>query len=213
MDLIASFDQVGNRASERAAKFVIKHPDRVTDLLDLMGSRNKRIKNAAAKAVRIISGENPKLLVSYHRRFCELIHSGDSIVKWISIDVIGNLTYIDDRGRVNAGVLRHLFGLLRDESIVTAAHAIETLGKIAENKNRYRKVITEELHRIQRMRRNPECRDILLGKAIDSFNRYWEQSTRPVQEKISELVIRQLKNQRPGTRKRATNFAKKHAIC
>jgi hypothetical protein len=168
-----------------------------------MGSQEKRVKNAAAKAVRRISEDHPQLLLPYIGYFRDLLDQEDSILKWIATDVIGNLSSLDIKGIADTATLGLLFDMLSDDSIVTASHSISALGKVAQNSDKHREEITQQLARVERISRNPECRNILLGKVIDAYSLYYLESSESSREKIISLAKRQLKNPRPATKRRA----------
>jgi hypothetical protein len=81
--------------------------------------------------------------------------------------------------------------------MVTAANTISALGKVALNKPRLRKKITEELVKVDTLHHSPECRNILAGKAIEAFGLYIAE----VKDK-KEIIIfaeKNLKNRRNAT--------------
>jgi hypothetical protein len=209
MKIHAKLQEKGNKGAEDAVSFVLRTPTKSSELLDAMYSRSKRVKNAAAKAVRIISEDMPELLLPYFDKFAELMRGDDTILKWISIDVIGNLSGIDSHDKVNQTILRHLCLMLSDESMVTASHAIDSLGKIAAGKEKFRSQITKELLRVETIERNAECRDILLGRTILSYSSYVNTISEKEKEAVIALANRQLNNRRVATRKKVEEFLKR----
>jgi hypothetical protein len=203
MNITATFEKHGNRCAERVARYVGKHPGHLDELLSDMISPTKRVKNAAAKTVRILSESDPELLAPHTERFEELMGGDDTIVKWIAVDVIGNLAAVDPDLRIRSGTLRSLYTMLGDDSMVTASHAIDSLGKIAEGHPRLRRRITGELARVEDVRRSADCRNILLGRVLQSYGRYWAEAGKTQQAEIASFVERQRKNRFPATRKKA----------
>ena len=206
MNIVREMKENGNRSSERVARFVVEDPGRLSQLLTEVVSESKRVKNAAAKSARIISERQPGILLPQFRFFSDLIHHDDTILRWIAIDVIGNLSAVDDKGYVDIKILRELFGLLSNESMITASHSIDALGKIAQVKARYRRRITEELRRVEVIERNKECRNILPGRVIDSYRRYSSLASKKERQTMLALATRQRNNRRSSTRKRAELF-------
>jgi hypothetical protein len=92
--------------------------------------------------------------------------------------------------------------------MITAAHSVENLWKIAINKLQYRKRITAALLRVAFPKRNPEYRNILIGKTIVALDQYYDliQDKKPV----LAFVGCQLSNSRSTTRKRAEALLKKN---
>jgi HEAT repeat protein len=200
----------GNKGAEDVSDLVMEDPKQLPALVDLMSSRSKRVKNAAAKATRIISERMPELLLPYFDKFVELTRGEDTILKWISIDLIGNLARVDSKGRINEILLKDLYTFLADESMVTASHAIDSLAEIAVNKAEFRDEITRQLLKVETIERNAECRDILLGRTMMSYSAYFDKLSLEEREAVISLAQRQLNNKRNATRKKAESFLKKY---
>jgi len=90
--------------------------------------------------------------------------------------------------------------------MITAAHAIAALGTIAVHKPRCRKEITSNLLRVEKIKRNPECRNILIGHTILALTDYIDQ----LRDKTAVLAFAQRarKNSRNATKKKAEKFLK-----
>lgn len=194
----------GNKAAEQVARQVMENKKLLPHLYVGVTGSHKRIKNAAAKTLQILSARNPKLLYAQLDFFLQLIDGDDTILKWIAIDVIGNVSSVDTKNRISKTILLTLYDLLSDESMITAAHAIAALGHIAIHKPRHRKEITAHLLRVENIERNPECRNILIGHTIIALTEYIDQ----LRDKKAVLAFarRALKNSRPATRKKAEKF-------
>ncbi|UCH64418.1 MAG: hypothetical protein JSW63_07215 [Ignavibacterium sp.] len=205
------FEKEGNKAAERVAELAVKNKSVLKQVLDGATSENKRIKNAAAKCLREVSRINPKKLYPDFNIFVKLIDGDDTILKWNVIEVLSNLTEVDNEnlpagkaGKFNIKVLNKYFALLYDESMVTAANTITALGKVALNKPRLRNKITEELVKVDALPHSTECRNILAGHAFLAFEKYID----GVKDKkeIKLFVEKHLKNRRNATRKKAEKF-------
>ena len=203
------FQDKGNQAAEQIARQVIEDRKLLAQLYDGVTGPNKRIKNAAAKTLQILSARNPKLLYAKLDFFLQLIDGDDTILKWIALDVIGNVAAVDTKNRIHKTVLLTLYDLLSDESMITAAHAIAALGLIAVHKPRHRKEITAHLLCVENIRRNPECRNILIGQTILALTKYFDQI--PDTKAVLDFAQRALINSRPATRKKAEKFLKPFA--
>ena len=198
------FQDQGNKAAEHIARQVIENKKLLTQLYDGVTGSNKRVKNAAAKTMQILSARKPNLLYPKFDFFLQLINSDDTILKWIAIGVIGNVSAVDTKNRINKKILHTLYNLLSDESMITASHAIAALGNIAVHKPRHRKEITANLLRVEKIKRNSECRNILIGHTILALTEYTDQ----VRDKKAVLAFAQraLKNSRHATKKKAEKF-------
>ncbi len=191
----------GNKAAERVAELALKNKSVLKQVLEGAASENKRVKNASAKCLREVSRTNPKKLHPNFDFFIELISGDDTILKWNAIEVLSNLTEVDTENKFNAKVLNKYILLLNDESMVTAANTVTALGKVALNKPRLRKKITEELVKVETLPHSPECRNILAGKAIETFGKYIDKLKD--KKEIKRFAEKHLKNKRNATRKRA----------
>jgi len=194
----------GNKAAEHIAQQVIENKKLLTQLYDGVTGSHKRVKNAAAKTLQILSTRKPNLLYPKFDFFLQLIDGDDNILRWIAIDVIGNVSSVDTKNQINKKILQQLYDLLSDESMITAAHSISALGQIAVHKPRVRKEIAASLLRVEKIKRNPECRNILIGHTILALTEYADQLRD--KKKVLTFARRALKNSRNATRKKAEKF-------
>ncbi|UCE20445.1 MAG: hypothetical protein JSV84_08955 [Gemmatimonadota bacterium] len=204
IDIFEEFKERGNRAVDDVAQLAIKNIAVLKKVFEGAGSPSKRIKNAAGKTLQIISEIAPQKLYLRFNYIVNLIEGEDTILKWIAIDMVGNLSGVDRENKINKKFLTKLYDLLSDESMITAGHSIETLGKIARNKARYRKEITTELLKVEKIERNEECRNIHIGQTIQAFSEYVEflKDKKP----ILAFAKRAVKNSRNATKRKAERF-------
>jgi hypothetical protein len=206
-DIISILKVKGNKAAGEAAKFAMNDGVLLQQLFEGAGSSNKRVKNAAAKALRIISETEPAKLYSKFDFFFKLMNGEDTILKWIAIDIIGNLSSVDRQNKINKKVLRKFFALRDDEVMITAAHSIDNLWKIALRKPRYANDITSKLLKEDAVERSADCRNILAGKTIATLSEYF--AIIPDQAPVLAYAKGHLNNSRNGTRKKAEEFLKR----
>ncbi|HJN53398.1 MAG: hypothetical protein QGI68_13690 [Pseudomonadales bacterium] len=211
MNVTATLQKDGNKASEHVARYVVDHADSLEELLQGMSSDVKRVKNAAAKAIRFVSEEAPELLIPHFATIRKFMSSPDTICKWIAVDVIGNLARADHDGLVDHSVMKVLTEQVEDDALITAGHAIDALGKIASAKPRRRTRITAALMQVETLERNAECRNILLGKTVEAFRRYHRVASPSTRGHMEDVAKRLLTNDRPSTRRRAESFIKQRA--
>jgi len=191
---------------------VIKNPSLLPEILNGISSENPRVKFKSAKTLRFMSEKNPEMLYTEMDFFSRLLDSENNIIKWIAIDVIGNLTSIDSENKFDK-IFNKYFGLLSDKSMITVGHVIDNSGKIAKAKPYLTEKITSELLKIEKIPTKPhltlECKNILLGKTIQAFNMYFVQITD--KSSIVSFVKRQIKNTRNATKAKAERFLKRFA--
>lgn len=202
-------EKLGNREilPRDLAEVVKKNMDLLPKIIEGVTSPNKRIKNGTAKILRTISEDYPERLYPKFDFFVKHMNGNDTILKWLAMDTIANLAPIDKKNRIDK-ILSTYYRLLSDESMVTAAHAVESLGKIAKAKSKYQEEITRQLFRVKTIERGSECRNILLGKVILAFDGYMDQ----VHDKkeIISFVKRELNNSRNATSVKAEKFLKRY---
>ena len=199
-------DALGKKGieAEDLADKVSRNPDLLPEILDGVSSAEARLRFNSAKILRIISEKQPKILYSKIEFFVDLLDSENNILKWIAIDIIGNLASVDSENKIDR-IFRKFYDLLSDESMITAGHVIDNSGKIAVAKPYLQDRITEKLLKVEKIEyKTSECRNILLGKVISSFDKYIDQFEN--KKKMISLVRRQLKNSRKATRAKAEKF-------
>jgi len=199
-------DELGKKGieAEDLADKVSRNPDLLPEILDGVSSAEARLRFNSAKILRIISEKQPKILYSKIEFFVDLLDSENNILKWIAIDIIGNLASVDSENKFDR-IFRRFYDLLSDESMITAGHVIDNSGKIAVAKPYLQDRITEKLLKVEKIEyKTSECRNILLGKVISSFDKYIDQFEN--KKKMISLVRRQLKNSRKATRAKAEKF-------
>lgn len=199
-------DALGKKGieAEDLADKVSRNPDLLPEILDGVSSAEARVRFNSAKILRIISEKQPKILYSKIEFFVDLLDSENNILKWIAIDIIGNLASVDSENKFDR-IFRRFYDLLSDESMITAGHVIDNSGKIAVAKPYLQDRITEKLLKVEKIEyKTSECRNILLGKVISSFDKYIDQFDN--KKKMISLVRRQLKNSRKATRAKAEKF-------
>jgi hypothetical protein len=199
----------GNRAAEKIAARATQDQAVLAVLLQGVTSVEKRVKNASAKALQLISEKDPAKLCREFDLFERLLDGDDNILKWIACDVIGNMAGVDSRKKVGGKVVAKLLRLLEDPVMITAAHATAALGRIAERKPEYRQSITAALVQPDSVRRHPECHNILAGKRIEAMARYAELVKDA--EPMLAFARGQLRNTRGATRKKAERSVRKFA--
>lgn len=194
--------------SKDIAKKVVKNPQLIPTLLNLVSSDITRVKFRSIKVLSIVSGKDPEMLYSHIDFFIELLDNDNKVIMWNAMDIIANLTAVDSQERIKE-IFEKFYDFLSDESMVTAGHVVDNSWKIAKAKPEYQNKIICKLLELEKIPRDDECRNILLGKTILSFDKYFDE----VQDKeeVISLVERQLNNPRNATKVKAERFLKKHS--
>ena len=175
------------------------------DLENLL-SENPKVKYVFAKQLLSIAKENPKALYPRLDFFVNLLENENQIIKWTSIDIIGYLSKVDEKKKIDR-LLQRLFGFLNSGKLITANHAIFALSEIAVNKPEYKDKITEELLKVEHYNYDiTECRNIAIGKVILALGMYVDQIEN--KKSIVEFLQRQTNNTRNATKKKAQELLK-----
>jgi len=191
--------------AEDMAKIVIKDPGLLPEIFNGISSENPRIRFKSAKTLRVISEKIPEILYSKMDFFINLLDTQNRILKWNAIDVIGNLTSIDSKNEFDE-IFKKYYSFLSAESMITVAHVVDNSEKIAKAKPHLTEKITHELFKVEKIPRNQECKNILLGKAILAFGMFFDQIEN--KDDVISFVKRQLNNARNATKAKAEKILK-----
>jgi len=197
-----------NRGAYEAAELCLKTPEVINALLPYLEKEDKVLKNALIKTFAVISKKSPQTLYPYFPFFSDLMLDPDRILQWNAIDIVANMAEVDELGYFDQSMIQRYLNLLEDTSMITAAHSVDNLWKIAKSVKWAQNTIAEHLLRIDKIKRNPECAHILTGKAIQSFSRFLPEIKD--KSKVIGFVERQLANPRPATAKKAQHFMNKY---
>jgi len=203
------FDKLsdGTITAEDLAKKLVSEPGLVPKVIDNISSHVTKVRFACAKTLNILSKEKPEILYPEFEYFVKLMDSTNNIIKWNAIDVLANLAAVDAENKFDA-IFDKYFELLHDRVMITAAHVVDNSSTIAKSKPDLTSDITASLLKIERAQlASPECREILIGKAIVAFDGYFEQIED--KDKIIAFVKRQTSSRRNATKVKAHRFLKK----
>ena len=193
--------------AEKVAADLVENPGLAPQIMDGLSSPVAGVKFGCAKILRITSITIPQKLYPYFDEFADLLKSPNNIIKWNAIDIIAGLTKADQHNKFEK-LFRFYYDLLKDESMVTAAHVIENSPMIAAAKPHLLQKISKELLKIEHIQRNSECRNILMGKAILAYDHMFDLIDD--REDVLSFVKRQTANRRNATKKKAERFLEKH---
>jgi hypothetical protein len=190
---------------ESTARRIAKEKGLLSRMIDGITSEKPQIKYKSGKILMTLSEQNPRMLYSEWDHFANLLDSENTFMKSIGIRILSNLTRVDTKNKFDK-IFNKFYGLLNDESMVTAANLVDHSGMIAKAKPKLQSRITKRLLGIDGTDHGRECKNILKGKAILSFGEYFEEARN--KKKIIDFVTGQLQNTRPATRKKAKKFLK-----
>ena len=206
-DLVDELNQKEDH-SKCIAEKAINNPQLISVLLNLISSDIKRVKFRSIKVLNIVSGKNPKILYPHVDFFIELLDNVNKVILWNAMDILANLSAVDSQKKIE-DIFEKFYGFLSDESMITAGHVVDNSWKIVKSKHEYENRITGKLLELEEIPRDGECQNILLGKAILSFDKYFDEIQD--KEEVISLVKRQLNSPRNATKVKAERFLKEHS--
>jgi hypothetical protein len=195
--------------SESISMNVIKGKIPLSDIFEGLNSKTARVKYKCAKILRYISQKKPEMLYPRFDYFVSLLDTQNQILKWNAIDIIANLNCVDSDRRFEKVFLK-FYNKLKEGSLITSGHIIESSANIIKARPELKGKITEILLQQDDLPLpTEECRSIIGGKTIKLLSDCYDQIDN--KKEIVDFVIKQLQSQRPATRKKAGVFLKKHS--
>jgi hypothetical protein len=197
----ADFDAIANG--------VLRRPEQVGQLMDCLAALKPEVRYGAAKILKLVSRRAPQLLYPRFDDFFRLFDGDNTILRWASARILGNLAAADVECRFDRVLDRYLTPI-RGREMIGAANVIGGAARIAAALPHLAGRIAEAILEVEgAVYKTPECRNVAIGHAIRSFSEIFPllRDRRPV----FEFVARQLENARPATRKKAVEFRKRWA--
>ena len=195
-----------NVSVESIVKRVIKDNNLIGDLLEFTSSEKATIKYKSLKVLTLLSEQNSKLLYSKWDFFVNLLDNENTFLRTIGATIIANLTIVDKDQKFE-NIFDKYYNLLEDKSMINAANIAQRSGIIAKAKPHLQDEITNKLSNIDKTHHSLECKNIIKGKIILSFEEYFEEYKN--KEKIIQFAQKELKNTRSATRKKAEKLIRK----
>lgn len=195
-----------NVDAESIAKKVVKDERLLDDLLEGVSSEKAVIKYKSLKVLMLVSEQQPKMLYPEWDFFVKLLDDDNTFLRVIGATIIANLTRVDTKNKFEK-IFNKYYSLLEDESMINAANIAGRSGIIARAKPHLQGKITNKLLDIDKTHHSSECKNIIKGKAILSFEEYIGEFKD--KKKIIQFVRNELQNTRPATRKKAEKFLKR----
>jgi len=183
----------------------------IDTLLEGLRSPSAGVKYGSAKSLRLLSEQSPDRLYPHFELFFGLFEGDNTILRWGSTRILGNLAAVDREGKLDAAFDRFFTPVLGRE-MIGAANVIAAAAQIALAKPQFADRISAEILKVERASyRTPECRNVAIGHALQSLDRFFPHVTQP--GPVIEFVQRQLTNPRPATRRKAERFLKRWTAC
>lgn len=193
---------------EQAVKEVVKNPKLLNEVLEGISSDKGAVKFGCAKVLQLLSKSHPEMLYPQWDFFVDLLDNKNNILKWDGIIILANLTVVDKDKKFEK-IFDKYFGLINDSKMITAANVVGHSHIIVKAKPVLTQKIVNRLLKVEKGKwKTKECKNIVLGKAIIAFGKFWDQVND--KEKVIKFVKRQVNNTRAATKNKAKKFLKKY---
>ncbi|SHJ64549.1 hypothetical protein [Parasporobacterium paucivorans] len=185
----------------------------IPKLIGIINTEKGSVKFYCEKVIRLVSEKEPELVYPYYDEIAAFLDSSNSFIKWGGIVILSNLATVDDADNFRA-VSKKYFSMLHSDSMITANNVAGNAYKFVVKNPAYEKLITTEMFKIPgntylyKGEASPECRNIMLGSAIEYFDKVFEISEN--KEKMLAFAECQTDNTRKKVAKTAREFLKKH---
>ena len=192
---------------------LILHSKQIPRLVEALQTEKSSKKFAYEKALRLVSEKQPDLIYPYFDVFIDLLDSENSFLKWGAIMTVANLTAVDTKKKFEA-IFEKYYASITGPSLVTAANIIGSSVIIARAKPALIDSIAHEILKVEKARFqrkgsvSPECRNVAIGQAIDSFDGFYDRISD--KNTVIKFIRRQLKNTRKPVVKKAEQFIHKY---
>jgi hypothetical protein len=194
---------------DHLVKKVTRDSTLIPQVIEGVKSPTALVRFGSAKILRRLSEIDPELLYPYWDHFVERLSEPNTFLKADAMLVIANLAVVDSGGKFEKAFDK-FFSHLNDESMIPAASAAGISGKLALAKPNLQTKIVNRLVRIDDTDHGSECKNIIKGKVIESFEEFYEETSAANKRKMVDFVKGEIRNRRKSTRKKAEKFMAKH---
>ena len=179
------------------------HSEKILDdLLALIHEKKEKTRFNSYETLRVISITHPEKLYPKWQEFEDLLVHKNNYLKFIGINLLGNLVAVDTEGLFEKCFDRY-FGILEEEVTIAPAYVVRNSWKIVKAKPHLEHRITDMLLRLDAIHPGKQIA-MIKGEAIETFDHYFEISKN--QAGILKFVKEQLDNPSPKARKLAKGF-------
>jgi hypothetical protein len=211
-DILEQIAAKGADAGKLADR-LINDSKQIPALIEALKVEKSAKKFAYEKVLRLVSQKQPALIYPYFDFFCSLLDHDNNFLKWGAILTVANLTVVDTEKKFDA-LFEKYYAPISGPAMVTAANIIGSSATIARAKPALTDAIKTEILKVEKAKfllkgsPSPECRNVAIGHAIDTFDELFDQVTD--KSGVIAFVKRQRRNTRPQVAKRAEKFIRKH---
>ena len=186
----------------------MRKKDLVPLLVEGMAQKKAEVKYGSAKALRILTDENPDLLYPYFDTFAGLLGHANKIFQWEAIYVLAGLAGVDEEGKIN-GILDAYFARIEGPNMVTAANIVSGAARIVAAQPDLAPHLVAEILRAERGRyESADCYEVVSGAVLKAFTKIYKWVDDP--SLLVAFAKRHRVSSRPSTRKAAKALLAKY---
>jgi hypothetical protein len=180
--------------------------------LNDLNNTNPKIKYAMQKTILNLSETNPKVLYKDFDYFVDLLSNTNNILLWTGILVLGNLSSVDTKNKIDK-VLHKIVECLNMGKMITAANTVKSLVKIASSKPEMTDMIAIEILKTKDYNYDSdECSNILIGYILKNIPDIWDLLSDKNKQSFINLASHEINNSRPATAKKAEAFLSLYSV-
>jgi hypothetical protein len=151
------------------------------------------------------AGKDPQRVYPHFEAVAELLGSGSKIVRWNAMQILASLAPVVDANRVEP-LIEVFATFVRGDNLISAANAIQGLGKIARAKPVWVDRILPVLLKAETATyETPECRNVAIGGVLDVLGELWPRVRD--RKEVMAFVQRQQASTRAAVGRRAVQLA------
>jgi len=156
------------------------------------------------------SQKRPEMFYPYWDEIAELLHHKNSYHRDFALEIIGNLTRVDQENRF-AAIEEDYFSIIHDEKFMTGNYCVRNLLKIYRHKADQRdRIIATLLDIDNRCDYTQKQKAILKADVLVIFDEVYNEA--PEREEIAAFIKAEVHSISPKTRKKAKELMNKHNL-
>lgn len=207
-------EQIGIKGADidDIADSLLKDRKQIPGLVEALKAEKSSKKFAYEKTLRLLAAREPKLVYPYFEVFSDMLSSENSFLKWGAILTLANLTPADVEHKFEK-IFREYYAPIQGPAMITAANIIAGSATIVRARPELADAVAKEILKVEKanfLRKgapSPECRNVAIGQAIDTFDRIYEHIG--AKGTVRKFIRRQLANRRKQVAGKAERFLKK----
>ena len=159
---------------------------------------------AAGKELCLTAEKDPSRIYPHFDNIADLLASKSKVVTWNTMRLIALMSTVDTDRKIDA-LLDQYLAFVRGDNLISAANVINGAGEIARARpDLLDKIIPAILGVSRANYKTPECRNVAIGHALDTFAAIGPAACR--RPDVTQFIKRQRKNPRAAVAKRAAEM-------